>query len=119
MSRRVRQSLVSTTAALTTRVSLAGLVTVAVLASLPADAGPNGGTVVGGAASIQGQGTGAVTINQATQSAIINWNTFNIGRGETTTFNQPNSSSVALNRVIGGLRAPFPRAPLAARRPPF
>ena len=46
------QSLVSTTAALTTRVGLAGLATVAVLAVLPAvlpaDAGPNGGTVVGG-----------------------------------------------------------------------
>src|ERR1700720_4427463 len=73
-----------------------------VLASLPADAGPNGGTVVGGSATIQGQGTGAVTINQATQNAIINWSTFNIGKGETTTFNQPNSSSNALNRVIGG-----------------
>jgi filamentous hemagglutinin family protein len=65
-------------------------------------AGPNGGTVVGGKATIQGQGTGAVTINQATQNAIINWSTFNIGKGETTTFNQPNSASNALNRVIGG-----------------
>ena len=44
----------------------------------------------------------AVTINQASQNAIINWQTFNIGHGETTTFNQPNSSSTALNRVIGG-----------------
>jgi len=34
--------------------------------------------------------------------AIINWNTFNIGAGETTTFVQPNSSSVALNRVTAG-----------------
>src|SRR5216684_4976919 len=103
MSPRIYQSLVSTTAALTTRVTLAGLVTVAVLASLPADAGPNGGTVVGGAATIQGAGTGSVTINQSSQNAIINWNTFNIGAGETTRFNQPNGSSIALNRVIGGL----------------
>ncbi|MEA2944689.1 MAG: hypothetical protein QOI40_19, partial [Alphaproteobacteria bacterium] len=65
-------------------------------------AGPNGGTVVGGSATIQGQGTGSVTINQSSQSTIINWATFNIGKGETTTFNQPNSNSVALNRVIGG-----------------
>ncbi len=36
------------------------------------------------------------------RSTIINWATFNIGRGETTTFNQPNSTSTALNRVIGG-----------------
>jgi filamentous hemagglutinin family protein len=101
-SRGVHQSLVSTTATLSTRVTLAGLVTVVVLASLPADAGPNGGNVVGGSATIQGQGTGAVIINQSSQNAIINWSTFNIGKGETTTFNQLNSTSAALNRVIGG-----------------
>jgi filamentous hemagglutinin family protein len=67
-----------------------------------AGAGPNGPTVVGGQATVAGAGTSAVTVNQSSQNAIINWATFNIGRGETTTFNQPNSSSVALNRVIGG-----------------
>src|ERR1700724_241808 len=78
---------------------------VAVLASAAAGfamAGPNGGTVVGGSATIQGQGTGSVTINQSSQNTVINWATFNIGKGEFTTFNQPNSSSIALNRVIGG-----------------
>src|ERR1700681_4668551 len=66
-------------------------------------AGPNGGTVVGGSATIQRQGTSSVTINQASQNAIINWATFNIGKGETTTFNQQQgSSSIALNRVVGG-----------------
>jgi len=67
--------------------------------------------VVGGSATIQGQGTASVTINQATQSTIINWATFNIGRGETTTFNQPNSTSTALNRVIGGQGHRFSTAP--------
>jgi filamentous hemagglutinin family protein len=100
-----RRYLLTTAAALTPRA--AGLVTVAVLAAtpllaVPAMAGPNGGTVVGGSATIQGQGSAAVTINQASQNAIINWQTFNIGQGETTTFNQPNSASTALNRVIGG-----------------
>src|SRR5262245_50398005 len=66
-------------------------------------AGPEGGSVVGGGATISGQGSGNVTINQSTPRAIINWNTFNIGAGETTQFNQPNSSSVTLNRVTGGL----------------
>src|SRR3984893_16254605 len=103
MSLGVHQSLVTTTAALTTRVTLAGLVTVAVLAALPADANPLGGTVAGGSATIQGQGTGSVIINQSSQNAVINWTTFNIGKGETTTFNQQQgSSSSALNRVIGG-----------------
>src|ERR1700704_3088642 len=91
MSPRVYQSLVTSTAALTT---------FAVLASPPADANPLGGNVVGGTAAIQGQGTSSVTINQSSQNAIINWATFNIGKGEATTFNQPNSSSMVLNRVL-------------------
>ena len=66
-------------------------------------AGPEGANVVGGAATITGQGGPAVTVNQSTQNAIINWHTFNIGRGESVTFQQPNSGSVALNRVTGGL----------------
>jgi filamentous hemagglutinin family protein len=70
-------------------------------------AGPNGGTVVGGSATIQGQGTSSVTINQSSQNAIINWATFNLAKGDTTTFNQPNSAAVALNRVIGGLGPSF------------
>ncbi len=69
----------------------------------PAAAGPEGGSVVGGAATIQGQGGPAVTVNQSSHSAIINWNTFNIGAKESVNFNQPSSSSVALNRVTGGL----------------
>src|SRR5215470_910825 len=68
-----------------------------------AAAGPNGAVVVGGSASVSGQGSANVTINQWSNSAIINWNTFNIGTGERTQFNQPNSSSVVLNRVTGGL----------------
>src|SRR5262249_55231814 len=52
--------------------------------------------------TISNPGTANVTIQQTTPSAIINWKTFNIGAGETTTFVQPNASSVALNRVTGG-----------------
>src|SRR3979490_3337356 len=104
MSLGVRQFLVTSTAALTTRVTVAGFVTVAVLASLPADAGPHGGTGVGGSAAIQGQGTGSVTINQATQNTIINWATFNIGRGETTNFKHPNNTSGAPHPVLGRVR---------------
>ena len=69
----------------------------------PVAAGPEGGTVVGGAATIQGQGGPSVIVNQSTSSAIINWNTFNIRANESVRFNQPSSSSVALNRVTGGL----------------
>src|ERR671923_647866 len=73
------------------------------LSVAPAAGGPEGGSVVGGAASIQGQGGPAVIVNQTSNSAIINWNTFNVGVKESVRFNQPSSSSVALNRVTGGL----------------
>ena len=77
----------------------------AVLLALPpaAFANPLGGQVVGGQATIQGQGSKTVTVTQGTQNAIINWNTFNIGTGELTQFIQPSATSIALNRVIGGL----------------
>src|SRR5262249_22502177 len=81
------------------------LTTAALLAlgAAPAADGPAGGTVVGGAATIQGQGGPAVIVNQSSGSAIINWNTFNIGVNESVRFNQPGASSVVLNRVTGGL----------------
>ncbi|HEY7664818.1 MAG TPA: filamentous hemagglutinin N-terminal domain-containing protein, partial [Xanthobacteraceae bacterium] len=59
--------------------------------------------MVGGAATVQGAGSASVTVNQSSSSAIINWHTFNIGANESVRFNQPSSSSVALNRVTGGL----------------
>ena len=68
-----------------------------------ATAGPEGASVVGGGATIQGQGGPAVIVNQSTSSAVINWNTFNIRANESVRFNQPSASSVALNRVVGGL----------------
>ena len=72
------------------------------LAAAAALAGPNGATVVGGAATVQGQGTANVIVNQTTQNAIINWQTFNIGSGETTKIYLPNSNSTQLDRVTGG-----------------
>ena len=69
----------------------------------PAVANPLGAQVVSGNASVQGQGTANVTVTQGSDKAIINWNSFNIGANEATRFIQPNSSSIALNRVTGGL----------------
>src|SRR5262249_12914207 len=73
------------------------------LSAAPAAAGPAGGTVAGGSATIQGQGGPAVIVHQLSPSAIGNWDTFNIGVGESVRFNQPGSSAVILNRVTGGL----------------
>src|SRR5215510_1174836 len=73
------------------------------LGLVPAAANPLGGQVVGGSATIQGQGTSTVTVTQSSQNAIINWNTFSIGAGEKTNINMPNASSVGLERVTGNL----------------
>ncbi|PIG30276.1 filamentous hemagglutinin family protein [Janthinobacterium sp. 35] len=63
-------------------------------------AGPAGGTVVAGQASITGA-PGSTVIKQGSQNAVINWANFNINKGESVQFVQPNSNAVALNRVLG------------------
>ncbi len=66
----------------------------------PALAGPTGGTVVQGSAGISQAGN-ITNINQSSNKAIIDWQRFSIGSQETVNFNQPSSSAVTLNRVIG------------------
>jgi len=63
---------------------------------------PTGGQVVGGQIGISESGN-TMTINQGTQRGAINWNTFNVGSGNTVQFNQPGSTSQTLNRVVGGV----------------
>ncbi len=65
-----------------------------------AQAQPANGAVVGGSATINSTGS-TTTIHQATGSAVINWQSFSIGAGQTVQFFQPGSNSVALNRVLG------------------
>jgi filamentous hemagglutinin family protein len=79
---------------------------VAMLASPALQAGtlPTGGTVINGSATINSNAANtAMTINQTSQGAIINWNGFSIGTGDSVQFIQPNTSAVALNRVVGGV----------------
>jgi filamentous hemagglutinin family protein len=61
---------------------------------------PQDGNVVAGHARIDAS-AGSLTINQSSQNVALNWQSFNIGTTEAVRFVQPNSSSVALNRVIG------------------
>jgi filamentous hemagglutinin family protein len=63
-------------------------------------ANPTNPSVIAGQATISGLGTSAVTIQQATQQAIINWQHFNIAPNEVTRFIQPNVSAIALNRIF-------------------
>ena len=63
---------------------------------------PTGGSVVRGTATIQQTATAqaaAMTVNQTSQRAVVNWNTFNIGSAASVNFVQPNAQAVTLNRV--------------------
>jgi filamentous hemagglutinin family protein len=61
-------------------------------------ANPVNPAVVAGEASVSGLGTDRVTIQQASQHAIIHWGQFNIAPNEVTSFLQP-MGGVALNRI--------------------
>lgn len=59
---------------------------------------PSGGQVTNGSASIAVNGS-HMDVNQASQNASLNWQTFNIGQNAQVDFHQPNASAVAVNRI--------------------
>ncbi|MDH6242279.1 filamentous hemagglutinin family protein, partial [Polynucleobacter sphagniphilus] len=66
----------------------------------PLNALPTNGKVVAGSATIS-QTTNTMTINQSTQRAVINWDSFNIGKNASVNINTPGANSATLNRVTG------------------
>ncbi|MBL8329745.1 MAG: filamentous hemagglutinin N-terminal domain-containing protein [Rubrivivax sp.] len=68
---------------------------------LPAATLPTGERVVQGQASVQRQGS-TMDIQQSTDKALINWQSFNVGSQASVRFQQPSAQAVTLNRVIGG-----------------
>jgi len=74
-------------------------IVVCMLAISPTFSNPTGGQVEAGSATITTPTSNTVQINQASDKAIINWQSFNIAPGEKTQFVQPSSSSIALNRI--------------------
>jgi filamentous hemagglutinin family protein len=69
-------------------------------AQIAADTLPTGGQVSAGAANISTNGS-KMQIDQSTNRAILNWQSFSIGSAAWVNFTQPGASSVALNRVVG------------------
>ena len=63
---------------------------------------PTGGQVVAGNISLQQSNVSTLNIVQGSQRGVINWGSFNVASGERVNFQQPGSSAVTLNRVIGG-----------------
>ena len=65
---------------------------------------PTNGQVVAGNVSINSTSSAnnvVMNINQTSQRAVINWDSFNVGKNATVNFNQPNANAVILNRVTG------------------
>ncbi|WP_228006311.1 filamentous hemagglutinin N-terminal domain-containing protein [Morganella morganii] len=62
---------------------------------------PSGGQVTAGSGIISINGD-QMTIQQNSRNMVASWNTFDIGKNNMVRFVQPDSSSVALNRVTGG-----------------
>ena len=87
-----------------TRQALLGSVCAFALATTAGTAygNPTGGTVVAGQVTIGQPSSTQLTIQQTSNNAAINWQSFNIAKGEKTTIAQPSSSSILLNRVTGG-----------------
>jgi len=72
-------------------------------APLSATALPTNGQVAAGSAAIVQDNTNAsapvLNVNQTSQRAVVNWNTFDVGSAATVNFNQANAQSSTLNRV--------------------
>ena len=62
---------------------------------------PEGGVISSGQGNIEALASG-LTVNQASDWMSVDWQSFSIGENRNVNFSQPNASSVALNRVVGG-----------------
>ena len=78
-----------------------GVISSVPLYHLEAQDMPTGGNVQSGSATISGQGTNHMIINQSTNKSIIKWDSFSIHSGGRVDFQQPSSDSFSLNRVNG------------------
>jgi filamentous hemagglutinin family protein len=62
---------------------------------------PQGGTVVGGDAAPFDYAGDTLTVTQTSSRLVTDWENFSIGQRESVIFQQPDVSSIALNRVTG------------------
>jgi len=65
-----------------------------------ANALPTGGTVTSGIGSISSMGN-ALSVTQGSQNLFTQFDTFNIGSAASVQFLQPNSSAIAVSRILG------------------
>ncbi len=76
-----------------------------VLALLPLAAAaqlPGGGRVVAGEAAIDASSAAQVRVLQSTPRAVLRWDSFNIGAGNSVVFKQPHGTGAAILNIVGG-----------------
>lgn len=64
---------------------------------------PSSGNVTAGAATITQNTPTSIEIQQGSNRAVIDWQSFDIGANELATFLQPGADSITLNRIANGL----------------
>ena len=77
------------------------IVTLTLLLAGKTHALPINGQTAAGKATISKPSTAEMHIVQGSSRAIINWDSFSIGKGESVNITQPTSQSTLLNRVLG------------------
>ena len=100
-------SLVQSVAGTLASFALSGMVTLLHAQQAPPAVNqlPQGGVVSRGSVNINTSSTPAgnalMTVNQTSNRAVIDWNSFNVGANAKVQFNQPSSSAVVLNQILG------------------
>ncbi len=96
---RFRTPVVNTLKGCARVVLLVSAVFVGALVPEAAQANPQNGTVVSGNTTIINTPS-ELQIRQSSDRTLIDWASFNIGKGEVTHFYQPGANSIAVNRVV-------------------
>lgn len=78
---------------------------VAMLTPVSAWAGPLGEQYKGGSSLVTRPDNTTTLIQQQSQKAVIDWDSFSIASNEKVTVEQPGSDSILLNRVVGNSRS--------------
>ena len=98
--RAAKESIFDTSRAILMSLGLFGFVIGAPGAALAASL-PTGANIVHGQVELHNTSTGSLQIIQGTQSAIVNWESFDIGHGALVDIVQPNIDAAMLSRVVG------------------
>ncbi len=94
----IRPQLMTSTSLATRFITAAAL---ALVPFAPVVAGPEDPVVIAGDVRVTRPDDGRTDILQGSDRAIVNWQDFSIGLGETVNFVQPSAASIILNRVVG------------------